>query len=558
MKYLILILFIFLIPLHIYAQEENNKFGIHLAQPQDEDIERADKLVNSNGGTWGYITLVIQENDRDLNKWQGIFDKLRERRLIPIIRVATQGEGSNWRRPSKEDAKEWVVFLNKLNWVVKDRYIILFNEPNHATEWGGSVDPMSFAQVNEEFAKQLKKASKDFYIMMGGLDASAPSARPNFEDEAVFLDEVIEEIGVDDFNRYFDGLSSHSYPNPGFAGSPYGSGKGTVRTYQWELQYLTAKGIKNLPVFITETGWNANALGRERIAEYFRTAYRDVWLPDNRVKAVTPFVLNYQTEPFLQFSWIKPQNAGEYPEFAVVESMEKKKGRPNIRHSGRFIMDLPKEIVEDSTYHFQISLQNSGQAIWTAEDEYSVKLEGVPELKYLISAIGSVKPFEIRTFDVYITTLDQIGETNAQFVLYRGSEAIMKSNPWKFTVVPLPSLNFKVGLFPKFTTSSSNFEIQLFDEYEQLVLKVSNIAVTNGVGHINKVENIALGRKYRIVVLKKGYLPRQTFVRFKKGENEVKFESMLPLDFSGDGALNWNDFPSFFTNPQGIRDIMPL
>jgi hypothetical protein len=558
MKYIILILFLLLLPIQIYAQEENNKFGIHLAQPQDEDIDRAEKLVNSNGGTWGYITLVIQENDRDLNKWQGIFDKLRERRLIPIIRIATQGEGSNWRRPDSADTKGWVDFLNKLNWVVKERYIILFNEPNHASEWGGSVDPESFAMINEEFARQLKKASKDFFIMMGGLDASAPSARPNYEDEAIFLDEVIEEIGVEDFNRYFDGLSSHSYPNPGFVGSPYGSGKGTVRTYQWELQYLTAKGIKDLPVFITETGWNANALGRERIAEYFRTAYQDVWLPDPRIKAVTPFVLNYQTEPFLQFSWIKPQNAGEYPEFSVVQSMEKEEGRPDIRHSGRFIMDLPKEIVEDSTYHFQLTLQNSGQAIWSEDENYSLKLEGIDQAKYLISAIGQIKPFDSRTFDVYLTTRDQVGEIHTEFVLYRGDEAVLKSNPWTFTIVPLPALDFKVGLFPKVSTNSQHFEVQFFDEYEQLVFKISSLEVSKGKGRIEKVENIALGRKYRVVILKKNYLPRQTFVRFKKNNNEIKFESMLPLDFSGDGALNWQDFPSFFMTPQGIRNILPL
>ncbi len=545
-------------PFQVFAQEENNKFGIHLAQPQDEDIDHAQQLVNSNGGTWGYITLVIQENDRDVNKWQGIFDKLREKRLIPIIRLATQPEGSNWQRPDSADIKGWVYFLNDLNWVVKERYIILFNEPNHATEWGGTVDPVSFAEINEAFAKGLKSASKDFYIMMGGLDASAPSARPNYEDEVIFLDEVIKEIGVDDFNRYFDGWASHSYPNPGFVGSPYGSGRGSVRTYQWELEYLTMKGIKNLPVFITETGWNGSALGRERIAEYFRFAYRDIWLPDSRVKAVTPFILNYQTEPFLQFSWIKPQNAGVYPEYEVVKNMEKEAGRPEIRHSGRFIMDLPKEIVEDSTYHFQITLENSGQAIWSEEENYSLKLEGIDQTKYLISAIGKVKPFEFRTFDVYLTTRDQVGNIKTEFVLYRGNEVVMKSNTWTFTIVPLPSLDFKVGLFPKFSTNSNNFEVQFFDEYEQLVFKIASLPVEKGKGRIEKVENIALGRKYRAVILKKGYLPRQTFVRFQKGNNEIKFDSMIPLDFSGDGALNWSDFPSFFTNPQGIRNLLPL
>jgi hypothetical protein len=62
MKYLVLVLVILLFPFNIMAQEShpNNKFGIHLAQPEDSDIDRADELVNSNGGEWGYITLVIQ------------------------------------------------------------------------------------------------------------------------------------------------------------------------------------------------------------------------------------------------------------------------------------------------------------------------------------------------------------------------------------------------------------------------------------------------------------------------------------------------------------------
>src|SRR5690606_12585759 len=107
MRYIVLILCLLFLPISVLAQEENpnNKFGIHLAQPHDEDLDRADELVNSSGGEWGYITLVIQENDRDVNKWQGIMDKLRERKLIPIIRLATQPENSNWRRPSSEEAK---------------------------------------------------------------------------------------------------------------------------------------------------------------------------------------------------------------------------------------------------------------------------------------------------------------------------------------------------------------------------------------------------------------------------------------------------------------------
>lgn len=559
MKYLVLLFVLLIFPFQIWAQEShpNNKFGIHLAQPEDSDIDRADELVNSSGGEWGYITLVIQENDRDINKWQGIFNKLREKKLIPIIRLATQPENNNWRRPEEKDVKDWVSFLNKLNWVVQDRYIILFNEPNHATEWGGEVDPVSFAHVNDIFAKALKNSNSDYFIMMGGLDLSAPSSNPQYEDAGNFLKKVVGEIGKENINMYFDGLASHSYPNPGFVGSPTDTGRKSIRGYEWELQLLKSLGVKDLPVFITETGWNGSALSREQVADNFRKAFNTVWLPDQRVKAVTPFILNYQTEPFLQFSWIKPQNVGVYPEFELVKSLPKQTGNPIIHQSGKILFDLPREIVESSTYHFQIELENTGQGIWK-QGEYSIKLEGIPQTEYLISSMDSVKPFDKRIVDVYITTSSELGNIQTQFILYKGNEEVLRSKPWDFTIVPLPSLSFDVSLFPKIDQDREGFELQFFDEYEQLVFKKKEVPIKNGKGTIDRVENIALGRKYRVVILKKNYLPRQEYIIFKEKNNKVKFERMLPFDFSEDGAFSWEDITTALTTTNWFDRFFPL
>lgn len=554
MRYLFAICLItislFLFPVSAFADDFaiTNKFGIHLATPQDEDIDRAQELVNSNGGRWGYVTLVIQENDMDVSKWQGVFDTLREKELIPIIRIATQPQGSNWKRPSPSEAQKWADFLNKLNWVIKHRYVILFNEPNHATEWGGSVDPQSFATVNEEFARTLRAAHPDFFIMMGGLDASAPSKPPQYQDAGIFMREVITYIGAEDVNALFDGLSSHSYPNPGFVGSVNGQGKGTVRTYQWELELLRSMGVKSLPVFITETGWHGGELSREDVASRFKYAYENIWLPDTRVVAVTPFILNYQSDPFLQFSWIKEGNNGVYPEYETVKNMIKRSGKPDIVQAGVFTYKLPKEIVEQSTYHFQIELENKGQAIWSHDGEYEVKLDGLKETRYLISTIGTVKPFDTRKFDVYLSTGEEIGENEVHFTLYKEGEPVLRSKPWRYTVVPLPELSFSTALFPKMVTNADDFEIQIFDEYEQMVFSKQDIEVRKGQARLDKVENIALGTQYRVVLLKPHYLPRQAYTEFTKGENTVRFESMWPVDVNNDGAFTWADISSFFQN----------
>ena len=44
----------------------NNKFGIHITDENDLDEARA--LINSSGGDWGYITLVIREDERDVKR----------------------------------------------------------------------------------------------------------------------------------------------------------------------------------------------------------------------------------------------------------------------------------------------------------------------------------------------------------------------------------------------------------------------------------------------------------------------------------------------------------
>jgi len=288
----------------------NNKFGISLLQPSDDDIKKTAELVNSNGGDYGYVTLVIQENDRDRRKWQDLFEKLRENNLIPIIRLATQLEGENWRKPEEKDAEEWVNFLDSLNWIIKDRYVVLFNEVNHGQEWGGETNPDEYAKVADIFAKKLKEKNKDFFVMLAGLDLSAPSSYPNYESADSFYRSIID-IQISIFNN-LDGLVSHSYPNPGFAGSPWDTGRRSIRGYEWELELLKENGIeKELPVFITETGWENKCQmsnvkcqngEEERIASNYKVAYEKIWGMDERVVAVTPFVFSYQSPPFLGFS----------------------------------------------------------------------------------------------------------------------------------------------------------------------------------------------------------------------------------------------------------------
>jgi len=397
----------FLFPSPIFAKYDprtvpNNKYGIHVADVND--IADTAPLVNSSGGDWGYVTLVIQDNDRDPGKWQALFNQMRRLHLIPIVRLATHLQGNVWAKPAVEDAASWTSFLNALPWPVENRYVVLFNEPNHAKEWGDTINPQEYASVFVSFAKALTSASEDFFLLPAGLDASAAS-NGNSLDAMEFLKRMIGE--KPEILDLLDGWTSHSYPNPGFSGSPLAFGKGTIRSYLWELGYLRSLGLtKTLPVFITETGWlhsqgmffTPSLLPSEAVAKNLQLAAGTVW-QDPTIVAVTPFVFNYQGAPFDHFSWKQQGSNGFYPHFFAYQAIPKIQGAPKQRHAFTIASSLfPDTLVASSSYNLTMTLTNVGQAIVGEKEGYSLSLTAPRGFDGMFDPIPTFEP-SVHTFE---------------------------------------------------------------------------------------------------------------------------------------------------------------
>lgn len=349
----------------------NNKFGIHITS--ENDLKKAADLVNSSGGDWGYVTFVITEKERDYDRWQKAFDQARRLHLIPIVRIATKAEGENWTIPSEDEIDNWVNFLSSLNWVIQNRYVIIGNEPNHAKEWGGTLDPAAYASYLKKFSLALKKDSTDYFVMVAGMDASANNSKDTM-DEALYLKKMF--VAEPNLFENIDGLSSHSYPNPGFAGKATDKGRGSIYTYDWELSYLSQMGVsKNLPVFITETGWSNEKVPTDLIADLYKYAFENVW-DDPRVVAVTPFILDYSNPPFAEFSWIM-KNGKTSPYYDVVKNIIKIQGKPTQIESGQILGALAQPIVfTGSDFIGAILVRNTGQSIWNTDNIQIISDDG--------------------------------------------------------------------------------------------------------------------------------------------------------------------------------------
>ncbi len=278
----------------------NNKAGVHILSP-DEIVEAA-KLVNSNGGDWGYVIIPIQPTDRDKDKWQTFMKTAKEKHLIPIIRVTTIPDGGTWATPEDTGLVDFANFLSELDWPIENRYIVLFNEVNRSTEWGDKVDPEKYATIVKNAYAIFKERSSDFFILGPSLDSALPNSATSLSAK-----NYLSRMGAHDplVWTYFDGWSSHSYPNPGFLASPKQTGMTSIVGYKSEQSYLN---LAPKPVFITETGWDQSKLSSDRIAQNWSIAW-DIWQKDPNVVSVTPFVFSGGNQ-FAIFS-LKNEN-GEY------------------------------------------------------------------------------------------------------------------------------------------------------------------------------------------------------------------------------------------------------
>jgi len=310
---------------------QNNKFGLYIYQI-DDFARRASEMINSNGGDWGYVLVPYNVKDYDSKKWNSFFEVLNQKHLIPIIQLWDLSEDP---KDAIRDTKKSAKFLNSLNWPIKKRYVSVYNEVNDERFWRGGLDPKEYARVLNYTIDIYKYENKDFFMLNGAFNASARNGS-GYISEDEYLRQMNEEVGG--IFKKLDGWASHPYPHiNGYLGLPTDTGRDSVRAYEWELNILDNEyGVKNLPVFITEAGWphaegenyNSSYVNEDTAAEYLKYAFEKVWLPDDRVVAITPFTIRYD-EPFDHFSFIK-KDGSTYKVFDVLKDMPKQAGIPPV------------------------------------------------------------------------------------------------------------------------------------------------------------------------------------------------------------------------------------
>ncbi|MDP3724698.1 MAG: hypothetical protein Q8R11_03655 [bacterium] len=549
----------------IGALEPNNRFGIHVSDPSD--LPLAQELVNSSGGDWGYITIVIQDNDRDTQKWQVFFDDARQRHLIPLVRLATHPVYSNWEKPMPDQAEKWATFLDDLNWPTKQRHVIIFNEPNHASEWGGSVNPTEYAEVLKSFRNTLKAASSDFVVLNAGLDAAAPDERPRYMDLASFLVEM--NRAVPGIFSYLDGWSSHSYPNPAFRGTPGQTGKMSIRGYAWERAFLSSQfGVSGLPIYITESGWpHAEGISEDRsfysaeyTAEFIRSAFQFAW-NDPDVVAVTPFILRYKDKPFDHFSWTKNPtstddwvlgsefpNDDAYPQFDTIREAQKLSGLPKQDERAEIIRQkIPSAMVAGEEYQGSVILRNTGQSIWGERKPVVIKLSP-PFLQDPIVVDGlHVEPGQEATMHIPLQAPFTKGTFPLTLTVLSTTELIKIHLEIEIVDPPLLRLIGQLSLHPYTITMRNDEGVTVFSREIQLG--------KDGRSDALDLRKLQPKNRYTLHIKQQYKLPADILLLTKSGEQELTIPSLRGGDFNDDENFSLGDILTLLRHPSRIQTL---
>lgn len=274
--------------------------GIHILSPSE--LSKADTLLENGDDKDKFVTVPLTLADLEKKEeWQAFLDECHRLKIRPLIRLTTKFENENWIVPNRGHIVAYSAFLRDLEWHRPELTIILFNEPNHAKEWGGTIDPEGFADISQFAADWFKTEPKSYTVLPAAMDLAADGRNGTMEAFTYWKKAIAQQPRI--FDK-FDAWNSHSYPNPAFSSSPLRTDKMSLRGYEHELAFVEYYSTKQFPVYITETGWNANSIGNKKLTSYFKQAYDTIWKKDERIVAVTPFLLQGAPGSFAPFSFL--------------------------------------------------------------------------------------------------------------------------------------------------------------------------------------------------------------------------------------------------------------
>jgi len=264
----------------------NGKMGVHTRltdEVEEWKIKRTLELVREMGAPWiveyfpwGYIE--SREGHYDWAHADMVVDHANAQGLQVIARIDYVPD---WARPPNTTSR----FLDEAHYAAYSRfvaafaehfggrvkYIVIWNEPNLAFEWGYRIpDPEAYTALLRESYLAIKAVAPEVQVLAAGL---APTMAPPGDewgmDDLAFL-QAMYDAGA---SPYMDGLAAHAYGFTLPADDPPAADRINFRRVELLREVMVANGDGDKAIYVTEGGWNDHPRWARAVRPYERIRY---------------------------------------------------------------------------------------------------------------------------------------------------------------------------------------------------------------------------------------------------------------------------------------------
>jgi len=247
----------------------NPKMGVHTRltdEVEEWKIKRTLQMVREMGAPWivEYFPWGYYEPKKGVYNWAHPDVVVKHALNQGLTVIARLGFVPKWARPKDSivsylDPEHYddfgdFVYAFVEHYRGKIRYIIIWNEPNIALEWGyRPVDPEAYTELLKVAYRRAKEADPEIKVLAGALAPTlAPPGDPWGMNDLDFLRSMYRAGAKD----YFDILAVHSYGWTFPPDDPPAPDKVNFRRVELLRRIMEENGDAHKPIIITEGGWN--------------------------------------------------------------------------------------------------------------------------------------------------------------------------------------------------------------------------------------------------------------------------------------------------------------
>jgi len=320
----------------------NPKMGMHTRLTDEVEVWKIKytlEMVREMGSPWvvDYFPWAYHEPVQGVFDWSHSDVVMAHAQRQGIKVIARLGFVPEWARPENSATSYLAVehypdFANYVQAFVT-RYgdqvgaIIIWNEPNLALEWGFQpLNPVDYTKLLKLSYHAAKTANPQIIVLGGALAPTlAPRGNEQGLNDLLYLQDMLD-AGA---GNAMDGLSAHAYGWSFPADDPPDPQVVNFRRLELVHQLLADNGYAQLPIYVTEGGWNDHprwtraVKPAQRIANTLRAYELSAEWPWVKVMALWAFRYPWASRTYLDyFSFVTP----DFQPKPIYEELQKMSG----------------------------------------------------------------------------------------------------------------------------------------------------------------------------------------------------------------------------------------